>query len=90
MGPPFAGRAPVSGAPPAALRSDFVGMKTRFVGLLATPAGFEPATPSLEGWRSKQYHSAASTCSLERSLLSAGSLALLPLASQAKRAVVGP
>jgi hypothetical protein len=29
--------------------SDFVGMKTRFVGILATPAGFEPATPSLEG-----------------------------------------
>jgi hypothetical protein len=30
--------------------SDFVGMKTRFVGIVATPAGFEPATPSLEGW----------------------------------------
>ena len=41
--------APLAGGPPAAFRSDLVGMKTRFVGILATPAGFEPATPSLEG-----------------------------------------
>jgi hypothetical protein len=33
-----------------AFRSVFVGMKTRFVGIEATPPGFEPGTPSLEGW----------------------------------------
>ena len=49
-GPPFAGSAPLRWAVAAAFRSDFVGMKTSFVGILATPAGFEPATPSLEGW----------------------------------------
>jgi hypothetical protein len=26
-----------------------VGMKTRFVGIVTTPAGFEPTTPGLEG-----------------------------------------
>ena len=39
----------LAGAAATAFRSDFVGMKTRFVGILATPAGFEPATLSLEG-----------------------------------------
>jgi hypothetical protein len=40
------------GTKPAAGRVSFrfVGMKTRVVGIVATPAGFEPATPSLEGW----------------------------------------
>ena len=40
----------LGGTAATAFRSVFVGMKTRFVGIVATPAGFEPATPSLEGW----------------------------------------
>jgi hypothetical protein len=52
MGTALRRSAAPAGRTATAFRSDFVGMKTRFVGILATPAGFEPATPSLEGFGS--------------------------------------